>query len=314
VTARTLTTPIVLIVYNRPDFTKVALDRIAASNPGPVLIISDGPRAEKVGDEVLVNQTREICNQRHWSFPISLNAAEHNMGLRNRILTGLDWVFENHQAAIILEDDCAPDPTFFPFIEDALDFHRGSKNIGIVSGNNFCGRKWETPYSYGFSTTARIWGWGTWRHVWQQFSQQEELRFSWSADEQQSIASLIAGRARRQAMKKMLRAGGSLDACSLAFSVFLLRNGFLNVVPRVNLVENIGFGERSTHTKFESFTSQIAAQQLSVPLDHPPGVVHDEWIETAESKEYWRTLMTYPIKHPFDVAGRIWRYLRLGTR
>jgi hypothetical protein len=310
--AMSLITPIVLIVYNRPDLTKVALQRISDCNPSTVLIISDGPKADKVGDENLVKQTREVCDQRHWNFSISLNAAEHNMGLRKRILSGLDWVFENYQAAIILEDDCAPDPSFFPFIEEALHFHKNSKNVGIVSGNNFCGNVWENSFSYGFSTTARIWGWGTWRHVWQKFSQQEEIQFSWTPEEQQSITDLIAGKARRKAMKKMLRAGGSLDAWSLAFSVFLLRNRFLNIVPRVNLVENIGFGERSTHTKFESFTAQIKAQAIQVPLSHPPAINHDEWIESAESREYWRTLVTYPMMHPLDVAGRLWRYLRLS--
>ena len=305
--------PIVLIVYNRPDLTKLALNRIAQVNPKRVLVISDGPRADKKEDQELVRLTREVCNQENWDFSVSMDAAESNLGLRQRIISGLNWAFDQCEAAIILEDDCSPDPSFFTFVSEVLRHHSGSERLGIVSGNNFCGKTWESPYSYGFSTTARIWGWGTWSHVWKSFSEQDEIEFSWNDSQQTEIVDLITGKARKSAMKKMLKAGDTLDAWSLAFSVFLLRNKLLNIVPEKNLVENIGFGIRSTHTKFESFTAQIAATNIALPLRHPPDINHDEWIETSETREYWRVLLLYPLRHPLDVVGRLWRYLKIRS-
>ncbi len=303
--------PIVLIVYNRPDFTEKALKAIALSKPSQVLVISDGPRPNVPRDEELVWQVREVCKQTNWSFPVLLNAAESNMGLRKRIISGLDWVFSLHEAAIILEDDCAPHPTFFSFVDTVLRHHASSEEVGIVSGNNFCGPVWKSPYSYGFSATPRIWGWGTWARVWEGFSRQDSIQFSWTSRERDQILRLIPGRVRRRAMKSMMSSGENLDAWSLAFSVYLLQKGLLSIYPRKNLAENIGFGERSTHTKFESFTAQIPAEPLPLPILHPPGVGLDEWIEHAESKEHTRQLLTYPLLHPFDVAARLWRYVKL---
>jgi hypothetical protein len=303
--------PVVLIVYNRPDFAEAALKLISLSDPAQVLIISDGPRPEVAGDREVVRQVREACDQSRWNFPIQINAAETNMGLRRRIISGLDWVFSQCEAAIILEDDCAPDSTFFSYAESVLGHHASSDKLGVVSGNNFCGKFWENDYSYGFSTTARIWGWATWRHVWQGFSAQDSIQFSWTEEERDQVLSAIDGGVRRRAMKKMMSSGENLDAWSLAFAVYLLRKGLLNVVPQKNLVENIGFGRRSTHTKFESYTAQVPAEAIELPLLHPRIVEHDEWIEHAESRHYLKRFIGYPLRHPVDVAGRLWRYLTL---
>ncbi len=303
--------PVVLIVYNRPDFTKKALQAIALSKPAQVLVISDGPKADRLGDEDLVMEVRELCDQSNWPFPISVNAAESNMGLRRRIISGLDWVFTLCDAAIILEDDCAPHPGFFTFVDTVLRHHASSDQLGIVSGNNFCGPVWKSDYSYGFSATPRIWGWGTWAHVWRAFSGQESIQFSWTPEERSETVRLVPGKVRRRAIASMMAAGDTLDAWSLAFSVYLLQKGLLSVYPRKNLVENIGFGNRSTHTKFESFIAQIPAEELTLPVSHPPRIKLDEWIEHAESREHTRQLLTYPLLHPFDVMGRLWRYFEI---
>jgi hypothetical protein len=302
--------PVVLIVYNRPDLAQKALEAIASANPSQVLIISDGPKTDNPQDAMLVGQVREVCSQERWSFPISINAAPTNLGLRKRIISGLDWVFSMHEAAIILEDDCAPNETFFSYADSVLRHYAQSDQLGIVSGNNFCGNSWESEFSYGFSTTARIWGWGTWRHVWQAFSGQDSIQFSWTPNEREEILNLISGGVRKRSMRAMMSAGENLNSWAIPFSVYLLRNGLVNVVPERNLVENVGFGERSTHTKFESFTAQIKAETIDTPLRHPSTIQHDEWIEHAESKHHMRQLLTFPLKHPFDVVGRLWRYAK----
>jgi hypothetical protein len=279
--------------------------------PAQVLVVSDGAKIGSEADAQLVAKVREVCEQRNWAFPITLHAAAANLGLRKRVMSGLDWVFSCYDSAVILEDDCAPDLSFFPYAESVLGYHASSNGLGIVSGNNFCGKVWPTEYSYGFSTTARIWGWGTWRHVWQGFSAQDSTQFSWTEEERDEVLRAIDGGVRRRAMKKMMSAGENLDAWSLAFAVYLLRKGLLNVVPQKNLVENIGFGHRSTHTKFESYTAQVSAEAIELPLLHPKIVEHDEWIEHAESRHYLKRLIGYPLRHPVDVAGRLWRYLTL---
>jgi len=49
-------------------------------------------------------------------MPIIYEFSEKNLGCKIRISSGLNWVFSKVDHAIILEDDCIPDPSFFSFV------------------------------------------------------------------------------------------------------------------------------------------------------------------------------------------------------
>lgn len=49
--------------------------------------------------------------------------------------SGISWVFEQVEAAILLEDDCVPAPTFFPFCTELLERYRMDARIGMIAGH-----------------------------------------------------------------------------------------------------------------------------------------------------------------------------------
>lgn len=303
-----LTTPVVLLLFNRPALTQQVVNAVVQQNPESVYLIADGPRDDHPSDVELCDRVRGIALNAPWSGRVHTNFAETNIGLKNRVSSGLDWVFSTEDEAIILEDDCLPDPSFFSFANELLDRYRDDNRVGIVSGNNFLWGSQISDDSYFFTPDTRIWGWATWGRVWREFSDQG-LRHLWTKTEVQNLTRRIQSPIRRRAIRR-IHAGSSLNSWALPFTLHCLDRGLLNACPRTNLVTNLGFGTLSTHTAFESFTADVPISALNFPLVHPNQVVAPARAGSLETLAHRRRWMTFPLVHPFDFLGRLLRYAR----
>ena len=153
-----LTTPVVFVIFNRPDTTAKVFEAIRQAKPPKLLVIADGARIDKPGEAKKCAAARAIINQVDWQCEVLTNYSDVNLGCRKRVSSGLDWVFEQVEEAIILEDDCLPHPTFFRYCQELLEKYRDDEHIMMISGNNFqFGRK-RNEYSYYFSHYSHIWG------------------------------------------------------------------------------------------------------------------------------------------------------------
>nr|MBA3765731.1 glycosyltransferase family 2 protein [Acidobacteriota bacterium] len=167
--------PVALIIFNRADTTARVLAEIAKARPSKLLVIADGPRADHPDDAEKCLAARAAIDRVNWDCEVLTNYSEVNLGCGARPSSGLDWVFENVAEAIILEDDCLPHPTFFPFCAELLERHRDDERVMMISGDNFqFGRK-RTQYSYYFSRYTHTWGWATWRRAWRYFDREIKL-------------------------------------------------------------------------------------------------------------------------------------------
>src|SRR5215475_5932578 len=158
--------PIVYNIFNRPSETLRVFDRIREARPEKLLIIADGPRSSRPGEAALCQETRDVLGRVDWPCQVLTNFAESNMGCGRRVASGLDWAFEQVEEAILLEDDCLPDPSFFPYCSQLLERYRAHDRIMMISGNNFQNGVSRTSASYYFSQFQRCWGWATWRRAW----------------------------------------------------------------------------------------------------------------------------------------------------
>jgi predicted O-methyltransferase YrrM len=272
-----LQTPVCFIIFNRPDTTEKVFEAIRQAKPPKLLVIADGPRADRPEETEKCAAARAIINRVDWDCEVLTNYSNVNLGGRKRISSGLNWVFNAVEEAIILEDDCLPHPTFFRFCEELLDRYRHDQRIMFISGNNFqFGRK-TTQYSYYFSRYSHCWGWATWRRAWQHYDDQMVLwpeiqRDGWlekiivDADAQKYWANVF-----NAAHCEFMTHGWDsrfLFAC-------WIQNG-LSILPKSNLVSNIGFGPEATHTKDrESKLANMPVSAAHFPLQHPPFVIRD---------------------------------------
>jgi len=301
-----LSTPVVFVIFNRPETTKIVFDAIRQARPSKLLVIADGPRQGVPTDFPKCEETRRIIDNVDWPCEVLKNYADENLGCRKRPISGYDWVFENVEEAIILEDDCVPHPSFFRFCEELLVKYRNDQRIGIISGNNFQFGKTRTQYSYYFSRFTHIWGWATWRRVWANYDANiklwPEIRDSnwlydiWGQKDHAKIWTLIFNQVYNL----------NIATCwdfQLTFACWI--NNFTSVIPNVNLVSNIGYGAGATHTKKVDRRSNMQVEAMPFPLSHPPYIINDLLADRYSIKTIYGKG-----KISDRIIGKIQRYIR----
>lgn len=271
-----LNTPVVLIIFNRPDITGRIFAEIRRARPKTLFIVADGPRNDRHGERELCARTRAIVEQVNWPCEVLKNYSDTNMGCGKRPATGISWVFEQVEEAIILEDDCLPHPTFFRYCEELLAKYRDDERIMVVSGDNFqFGRK-RTSYSYYFSIFPHCNGWASWRRAWRHFD--FEISLLPEVLDSGSLRSIHSDRALRYWSKIFKNVYESNEKhfwdYQWAFACWI-QNG-LAILPDVNLVTNIGYGSDATHTTDSNcHIANLPVEAMNFPLTHPKLVLRN---------------------------------------
>jgi hypothetical protein len=271
-----LKTPVVLIIFNRPNTTEKVFEVIRQAKPPLLLVIADAPRVDRPDDEEKCAATRAIIDRVDWECKVLKNYADINLGCGKRPASGLDWVFELVEEAIILEDDCVPHPTFFRFCEELLERYRHDRRIMSISGQNVqFGRK-RTDYSYYFSRYSHGWGWATWRRAWQYFDFDMKL---WPEVREGNFLQDILEDP--DALSNWTRVfldtyEGRVNCWDFQFTFACWMQNALSIISNANLVSNIGHGvDASNTTDTSSPFNNIPAEAISFPLKHPPFMVRD---------------------------------------
>lgn len=269
-----LRTPVAFLIFNRPELTRRVFAEIARAKPRRLLVVADGPRTPEETEKCAA--ARAVVDRVDWECEVLTNFSDVNLGCKRRVSSGLDWVFEQCEEAIILEDDCLPHPTFFRYCAQLLERYRDDERVMVISGDSFLRGKKLTPYSYYFSRSINCWGWASWRRAWQHYDVEIKLwpllrETSWLLD---MLSSDRAAERQRQTFDQVYT--GHIDTWDyqLLFSCWA-QNG-LGIIPNVNLVSNIGFGDGATHTKgIVATMANLAIEEMVFPLVHPPYVVRD---------------------------------------
>lgn len=264
-----LTTPVAFIIFNRPDTTARVFAEIAKARPPKLLVVGDGPRASRPGEVERVAAARAIIEKVDWPCEVLTNFSEENLGCKRRVSSGIDWVFEQVEEAIILEDDCLPHPTFFRFCQEMLERYRHDERVAMVSGDNFLFDRVSVPESYYFSRYLHIWGWASWRRAWKDYD--VKIR-DWP---QAQLDGLLGAYIRRSGERSYwLKAFGEvyharLDTWDYQWVLSSWLQNRIAIMPAVNLISNIGFGQTATHTTGASIYSNMPTKEIGFPLRHP---------------------------------------------
>ena len=276
-----LATPVVFIIFNRPELAARVFSEIVKVRPTQLFVISDGPRTNICGEATRVAQSRAIIDRVNWPCKIFTNYSDHNMGCRARVSSGLDWVFQQVKEAIILEDDCLPDITFFRFCQELLEKYRHDQRVGMISGDNFQFDFVLNNDSYYFSNINHIWGWATWRDRWQNDYDVDLKEWPKIRDENR-VQDWYATQQERDAFAFNLARTHALeiDTWDYQWNFGSRLNGRISIMPNVNLISNIGFGVEATHTKEHNEFSNLPTTPIVFPLKHPKAIFASEQLDS----------------------------------
>jgi len=269
-----LITPVVFVVFNRPDCTARSLAAIRAARPQRLFVVADGPRPDRPGEAALCAEVRALVEHGlDWPCEVIRDYAPANLGCAHRVVTGLNKVFSQVNEAIVLEDDCVADRSFFPFCAELLDRYRHQSEIWHIGGANF--QAVAQPGSYYFSRYNHVWGWAAWKRSW--------VLFDWEMKDWPSVRETgwlreqlgdpWAARYWRDGFDSVL--AGRVDSWAYRWTYAMWRHGGLAVLPGVNLVRNIGFGGDATHSRKADHQLSRPAAEMVFPLRHPAKVERD---------------------------------------
>jgi len=270
-------TPIAIFIFNRPQCTEQLVKALSLVKPTRLFVIADGPRNNF--EIELCEQTRAVIENIDWPCTIIKRYATSNIGCRESIPNGLKYVFDQVDTCIILEDDCIPQPSFFPYCEELLYRYKYDERVMTIGGHRSDGPNELDTESYYFSKYPSIWGWATWKEKWAKYdlnmSQWADLKDSNWLDDVLNTTKAVAYWSR---MFDYMKNGLDTWDYALTYSCWLHKG--VSIRSRVNMISNIGFGQNATHTH-QTDMADIYANSIDIkfPLNHPISLSIDKDID-----------------------------------
>lgn len=307
-----MTAPVIFLVFNRPALTKRVFERIRTARPPQLFVVADGPRIDRIGEAEKCAEVRRLIEEGiDWPCELVRDYSEINLGCGKRVSSGITNAFRRVEEAIILEDDCLPDPSFFRFCEELLMRYRNDPMIGMISGSH---HQTELRYgkdSYYFCRYGNIWGWATWRRAWQYFDYEMTEWRDWKGGSR--LHHLLPKREVREFWRAIWDETfeGKHDSWDYQWTFCYMQRGLLGVLPQIALIENIGFGKDATHTVGSEKLGPEAGV-MPFPLVHPSGIKPDYEAEARASARFFSrpTLVKRLVNKLGRIVGRFSAELR----
>lgn len=260
-------TPILFIIYNRPDTTHYVFETLRKIQPKKLYIFADGPNMSSQSDITLCLQTRAVpfiswdCEVKWWKVP-------ENMGVRKGVSAAIDWFFQQEDEGIILNDDCLPDMSFFPYCAEMLERYRDNERIFSISGSCY-DRKHITDDSYYFSRFCYTWGWATWKRAWKHydkdlldFPDQRHTGFIKKIFQQPYIQLYWIRRF------ETLYNDRRINMYVLQWMYAMWKMNALAITPTTNLITKMT-SNKELNTLVNKSIAHIKTEPLQFPLKHP---------------------------------------------
>jgi len=289
--------PVFLVFFNRPEPLKKVFESIRMARPSKLFLCQDGAREGNKSDLENINKCREIVSNIDWECEVYHDYSKSNLGCGMRIFSGITNAFKKVDRLIIIEDDIVANQSFYRFCEELLEKYRDDKRINMISGMNHMGIYDKTKKDYFFTESGSIWGWATWKRAWEQveydmpYIEDKDLMnnlYNSLSNKQKAIKLIKTGEERR----KILSNGQKLSAWSYQAGMGMYLNNQVNIVPKYNLISNIGLTEESVHAvndlkKIPKGLQRVffaPTYELNFPINHPKYMINDKYYEKQVDK------------------------------
>lgn len=261
--------PILLISFNRPDFTEQVLERIREIKPNRLYLFRDGPRNNNQSDVLQTNEVKKVLETIDWPCDVKRNYSEDNLGCKNGVSTAINWFFENEKMGIILEDDCLPTANFFEFMDVLLHKFEKNEEIMHISGTSFDRADQNQILTYSACNIPHVWGWGSWRRSWAKYSNKFDKKDLNELDillNKYFKNNNVIKKYWKKTFNNLLQ--NKIDTWDYQWTYTIWKNKGVCINPSVTMIENIGFDNRATHTIVEKHINDPIQDTLE--LKHPP--------------------------------------------
>ena len=308
-----MTTPVLVIGFNRPNLMAELLSTLETNNVHELYVSLDGPRPLVESDKVLCEKTCHIVE--HFSSRFNLRMLRHptNVGIAKAVPTAISWFFDQEPCGIILEDDCHPVASFFPFCHQLLDEYSSVPEVMMISGSKLNFEHQIPLNSYSLSRRGHIWGWATWARSWVHYDQQmsDWGRFR-KSDNFKDICNNRAAAISYWRWTLDNVKLGHVSTWDYQWLYTMWLRGGLSISPPVNMIQNVGFGGDATNTR----TTPDWLQKVQVGSALTPLEIYRD-LAPDRSSEIWTDNNIYEVRNVYRrvtrVVERILNFFHLGN-
>lgn len=298
--------PVFLVFFNRPEPLKKVFESVREARPSKLFLCQDGPRIGNKKDIENIKKCREVVSNIDWECEVYYDYSEENLGCGMRIFSGISNAFNKVDRLIIIEDDIVASQSFYPFCSELLERYKDDQRIRLISGMNHLGVYDETTDDYFFAQSGSIWGWATWKRAWdtveydmpyiKDSNVMNSFRNSFINKKDADIFIRIGEENRR-----ILDNGGKLSFWSYQAGMAAYLNNQVNIIPKYNLISNIGLTNESVHAVNDlkkipkGLQSVFFAKtyDISFPMKCPKYVIDDKNYKKQVDKvmgwTFWRS-------------------------
>lgn len=274
--------PVKINIWIREECQKKQFEIIKQARPSILFVTSDGGRNEKEWE--IIKKNRALYDEGiDWECTVYYQYMSENQGLYAMGKKRLELIWSVVDRCIFLEDDILPSVSFFSYCAELLEKYKDDPRIENICGMNNLGVCEDVTSDYFFSRQGSIWGIATWKRS-------HEVRGDFSYGEDPYIMKLLKQRTRHNPtfMKKIeAYAKNDIHEGHVAGSEFWIEfamyaHNRLQIVPKYNMINNIGYGDDSEHARGQQYFSSdikklfnMKTYEYELPLKHPKYVIPD---------------------------------------
>lgn len=291
--------PVLILFFCRDKQLRMVFDAVKEARPSKLYLYQDGARKDNPSDKEGIEKCRTIVEEIDWNCEVHKWYQEENYGCDPSEYLSQKWMFSKEDRGIVLEDDDVPSQSFFPFCEELLEKYKDDERINFICGMNNTGVSNHISDSYLFTHKGSCWGWASWARVVNLWDD----TYPWLSRE--NDLNNLKGQFRVKG-----EYGKTIKTCREHFAtgkahyetvggMDLYLYSRLNIVPKYNMISNIGIDSVTTHGSddIRVYPKQIRKllnmerYDIDFPLKHPKYMMADITYEkemTITPFQYWK--------------------------
>ncbi len=264
-----LTTPILFLTYKRFDTAEKVFNSIKKSRPRKLYFVSNAPKNNDLEEYKKICKVRSLIEQVDWDCNLITLFRDEYLDVKKSITSSIDWFFSLEEKGIILEDDCVPSQTFYPFCQNLLDYYENDEEVFSIGGCCFFEDLDLPDNEYRFSKHVYIWGWATWRRAWLKY---DHKMTEWpNFKKSKSFKSFFRNSLIRYYWINIFNSvySDQINTWDYQWVYSIWLNNGITIIPNRNLITNIGFGNESNFTNdINSLEANMKSSDLDLPLNY----------------------------------------------
>ncbi len=243
-TNTSIATPVLFMVFNRPEKTQQVFDSIRKVKPTKLYVAIDAPREGRQDDVENSNKVKAIVHNVDWPCEVHYLEHEKNLGCSKAGITAWNWLFEHEDRMIFIEDDGLGNESAFYFVQEMLERYKDDNRIAYVGAVNYGPKYGDESYFFSRQPAATYFM-GTWKRVFNKYEYNIDsfpvVRWSWEFYRHfNSLGEYILECMGFKAYMNSIKNGVRFNTYDRQMIYLSYRYNMYSIYPNVNMVSNIG--------------------------------------------------------------------------